>query len=365
MTTLATNPAASFRQLTTSIASKLLVDWVGEERAHEATGRITSSLAASAAAAKNPQDFYDCTPQSVATVVAVSALTGIMPGSGSCALAYAIPRRPRRGEPPQLQYNLSHRGINSLARRSGQTIIATPIGYGDQLHVNESGETIVVARDIDNPPETFEDLRGIAISVKEIATGVVTFSGFVPKSLIEKRRAMSDSWKYDIQKGYQYSPWSNWPIEQAMKTAMHYTAARGWCVIDDTEAVRALSVDTDSDVIKVAEPSRIRDDGPQDDRPKSERVASLLEDEPPASSDTVSEPTEPDPIDPDATPSQVAAFENILNRISNAKHDVDVAKAEVTMSDAVETDTITQPQFLYLRDAAIAKTESFAPAKAT
>jgi recombination protein RecT len=97
---------------------------------------------------------------------------------------------------------------------------------------------------------------------------------------------------------------------------------------------------------------------------KSDRTAAMLEDTP-ANSDTVSEPTEPDPIDPDATPSQVAAFENILNRISNAKHDVDVAKAEVTMSDAVETDTITQPQFLYLRDAAIAKTESFAPAKAT
>jgi hypothetical protein len=36
-----------------------------------------------------------------------------------------------------------------------------------------------------------------------------------------------------------------------MKTAMHYAISRGWCVIDDTEAVRALSADVADDVIDV------------------------------------------------------------------------------------------------------------------
>lgn len=366
MSQLTTNPAAGFRQLTTSIASKLLVDWVGEDRANEAIGRITSSLAASAAAARNPKDFYECTPQSVATVVAVSALTGIMPGTGSCALAYAIPRRPRKGEPPQLQYNLSHRGINSLARRSGQTIIATPIGYGDQLHVNESGETVVATRDIDNPPETFDDLRGVAVSVKELATGIITFSGFVAKSVIEKRRAMSDSWKYDEQKGYSYSPWSNWPIEQAMKTAMHYAASRGWCVIDDTEAVRALSVDTSSDLIVRNEPPLLSEGT---SKPKSDRLADILDDTP-AESDTVSEPdatpeSEPaestaEPIDSDATDAQNKSFDQILDRIYAAKSAEVLAKIEESMQDSVESDAITQTQYLYLRDIVIEAHKQFA-----
>ena len=34
-----------------------------------------------------------------------------------------------------------------------------------------------------------------------------------------------------------------------MKTAMHYAIGRGWCVIDDTEAVRALQADVQSDII--------------------------------------------------------------------------------------------------------------------
>jgi hypothetical protein len=36
-----------------------------------------------------------------------------------------------------------------------------------------------------------------------------------------------------------------------MKTAMHYAIARGWCVIDDTDAQRALSADVESDIIDV------------------------------------------------------------------------------------------------------------------
>lgn len=237
----ALSPAVQFRKTTVTMAASLLKDWVGEERAKEATGRIAAAISASAAAAKDPKDFYDCTPASVATCVAVSALTGIMPSTGSAALAYVVPQRPRANEAPQLSYMLSHRGLNALARRCGQTMLAIPISHTDKIEADEDGDVRIVSRDIDNPPMKYEELRGVVIVVKQLDSGLTVMRGWVPKKLIDARKNVSRSAKSS------YSPWSTWPIEMCQKTAMHYAVTRGWCVIDDTEAVRALSVDTESD----------------------------------------------------------------------------------------------------------------------
>ena len=236
--------AAQFRDQTTKIAHSLLADWVGEERAREATGRIAVAVSASAAAARDPKDFYACTPQSIATCIAVAALTGIMPSTGASALAYLIPQPARSGEPPMLQYMLSHRGLNALARRCGQTMIAVPISHSDEIKVDEFGQFQVVSRDIDNPPTTENELRGVVVIVKQLETGLATATGWVPKKLIDQRKAVSRS------ASSKYSPWSGWYVEMAMKTAMHYAVSRGWCVIDDTEAVRALATDQAADVVE-------------------------------------------------------------------------------------------------------------------
>ena len=245
------SPASQFRSKAVSLASGFLSDWVGSAKAQEATGRIAVALAASAAAAKKPDDFYNCTPQSVAKVIAISALTGIMPSTGAAALAYAIPRAPRRGEPPQLQYQLSHRGVNALAKRAGMIMNAIPISTRDKLRVLETGEVAIEDRDIDDPPMGLDDLRGVLILVKSVETGALINSGWVPKKLIDARMATSDSWQYAEKPGNEWakesSPWHEWYVEQAMKTAMHYAIARGWCVIDDTEAVNALRMDSESD----------------------------------------------------------------------------------------------------------------------
>jgi hypothetical protein len=245
--------AVVFREAALSMSHKLLDDWVGLDRANEAAGRISIALAASAANARNPQDFYDCTLESVGRVVAISALTGIMPSTGAVALAYAVPRRPRKGEKPQLQYMLSHRGINALANRAGMHMVAIPISYADKVKTTETGEVIVEERDIDNPPKTEDELRGVMLLVKQLETGRTVCSGWVARSLILERRAMSDGYNYAERPGNDYAkdtdPWHKWFTEQAMKTAMHYAIGRGWCVIDDTEAVRALQADVQSDII--------------------------------------------------------------------------------------------------------------------
>ena len=240
--TPARTPARAFRDSVTSMAESLLTDWVGPARAAEATGRVASALSAAAASAKDPSHFYNSTPQSVGAVIAIAALTGIMPSAGANALAYAVPRSPRRGEPPMLQYSLSHRGLNALARRCGLMMIATPVSVSDTIRVTEGGEVEIAERDLDDPPTTLDELRGVVVAVKDIETGVVLTSGWMPKKLILERKNMSQS------ASSQYGPWSNWPVEMAIKTAMHYAISRGWCVIDDTEAVRALAMDVEAEM---------------------------------------------------------------------------------------------------------------------
>ena len=240
----------SFALTTKNIAVKILSEWVGEARAQEAIGRIATAINTSAASAKNPADFYACTPASIGKVVAISALTGIMVGTGQGALAYAIPRRPRKNEPPQLQFQLSHRGVAALAKRAGFSLVAHPIHVNDTLSMDENSEVQVVKRDFDNPPMTEADLRGVLVVVKSIQTGVCVAKGFVAKSLINQRRDKSDSYRYaELSKeswAKDNSTWHQWYVEMAMKTAMHYAINRGWCVVDDTEAVRALSVDSEA-----------------------------------------------------------------------------------------------------------------------
>lgn len=237
--------AHGFRQLTSKIATSLLAEWVGEERSGEAVGRISAALAAAASAAKNPADFYACTPQSIGTCIAIAALTQIMPGNGASALAYVVPRRPRKGEQPELQFMFSHRGLNALARRTGQTMIALPISVRDEVTVNHHGDVNVLSRDIDNPPTSEDDFRGCLIAVREISTGTTTCCGWVAKSVVDVRRDGSDAYRYAERNDWAQAsdPWHKWYVEMAMKTAMHYAISRGWCTIDDAAATRALSAE--------------------------------------------------------------------------------------------------------------------------
>lgn len=272
------NLAREFRRTSSGVAKSLLRDWVGEERAKEAAGRISVAVSACAASARKPDDFYLCTPDSVARCVAIAALTEMMPGTGPTALAYLIPRRPRKGEAPQLQYQLSHRGLNALARRTGQTMIPVPISRRDELRFSPDGDVEVVHRDIDNPPTSEADLRGVIVLVRELRSGVTVCRGWVPVSIINKRREGSDSYKFALKESWakETDPWHQWYVEMAVKTAMHYAISRGWCVIDDSAAVRAMSIDQLGDhslvVPEVSGERRLADA-----RSASDKLADMLE----------------------------------------------------------------------------------------
>lgn len=247
------NKPETFRTKAISIALDCLSDMVGEERAKEAAGRVATALAVSESTASDPKAFHNCTQKSIGAVVAIAALTGIYPSTGATALAYAIPRSPRKGEPPQLTYMLSHRGINALANRAGSHMVAIPISYTDKIKTTDTGDVTVESMDLDNPPTKEDELRGVIVQVKRIDSGMLICSGWVPKKLILERREGSDGYRYAEKPGNEWAksnnPWHKWFVPMAMKTAMHYAIARGWCVIDDTEAQRALDADVESDII--------------------------------------------------------------------------------------------------------------------
>lgn len=363
------NPAAKFRRDATQVAAALLAEWVGPDRAHEATGRISAALAASAASARNPKDFYDCTIQSIATCVAISALTGIMPGVGSTALAYVVPQRARKGEAPQLQYSLSHRGLNALSRRCGQTMVAVPIGVNDVIHATEDGDVAIESRDIDNPPLTFEDLRGVVVIVKEISSGVVLCRGWVPKTLIEQRRKMSRSF---TGSNPQYSPWSTWPIEMAMKAAMHYAVSRGWCVIDDTSATRALNADVEGDARPL--PSAPAPIGITDARSASEKLADRMEaatrPPEPEAAEEESPATQPEPTEPAAEPAAVntrhhpqpgeeatAYFKRVTREIRESQSQAALQEIGEGIIAAAQANVLNDDQLVSLTDRAAVRSE--------
>jgi hypothetical protein len=246
-------PAQAFGKSVTDTALAILSDIIDEDRARVAAGRVALALRSAASSARNPSDFHDCTKESVGRVIAISALTNIMPSTGATALAYAIPRRARKGEQPQLTYQLSHRGINALANRAGMHMVAIPISHTDEIQDDGTGNVVVKSRDFDNPPTTEEELRGVIVQVRSLKTGLIVCSGWVPLKLILARRAQSDGYNYAEKPGNDYAkesdPWHKWFVEQSMKTAMHYAIGRGWCVIDDTEAVKALAEDAKADYI--------------------------------------------------------------------------------------------------------------------
>lgn len=247
------SPSQQFRQTVEAMSLRVLTSMVGEERAREAAGRVNAAFNASVMSARDPDDFYNSTPASVAQCIAIAALTGIMPSTGQGALAYVIPRRPRKGEKPQLNYQLSHRGVGALVRRGGSILLPIPVGHNDTIEV-EYGEVTRHECDIDDPPVSWDDLRGCIAVIKDAASGAVLFRGWVPKKIIAQHREQSDTFQWAERNpdwAKRKSPWHANPVPMAMKTTMHYAIGRGWAIVDDTEAVRALSTDAAGDVLDI------------------------------------------------------------------------------------------------------------------
>lgn len=230
------HPAVIFRNTVEMKASDFLQTMVGTDAGQRASGRV--ALAFRQAAQANSR-LYACEPASVAQAVALSAITGLMPG-GPLPDVYLLPRG------NQLQWQVSHRGFAKLAARNGVRLRAKAVFDTDNFSVQEGTEPqLVHVPDLD-AEQSWETLTAVYV-VAHYQDGQKDFV-VIRKADIEKRRANSDAWKRNSKK----SPWGQWPIEMALKTGLRYAIARGIVPLDD-DASAAYMHDGQNDAIQGAE----------------------------------------------------------------------------------------------------------------
>lgn len=224
-------PAQNYGRTVESMAKRELERILGSEQGAKAAAQV--ALAFRATATANPT-VYDCHPGSVASCVAMSALTNLMPG-GPNPDVYLVPRRTKGVQ--QLNWMITHRGLAKLAVRAGYQVRARAVYRGEEFTFEE-GDTLVVRHvpDLDGA-HSYDDLRGVLVQVYRLSDNVRIAADFVNKATIERRKAQSDSAKSGS------GPWASWPVEMALKTAIKYLFARGGVPMDDTATREALAAD--------------------------------------------------------------------------------------------------------------------------
>lgn len=226
-------PSQEFGRKVSALAEKELVTLFGSDVGRQASARVALAFRAAAATAKDPDAFFSCSPESVASAMATSAFTSIMPGGPFCG-CYLIPKKVNGVQ--TLNWWINHRGIKVLARRAGQGIEAIPYFPGDEVVIvrGKDWRVEVIEGDCDNR-DSIENLEGFLYYVTDLSTGALLAARKVSKALIRKRR----------DKGQGGQVWGEWPMEMAEKTVIKYAAGRGDVFFDDVGNM-ALSRDADA-----------------------------------------------------------------------------------------------------------------------
>lgn len=220
------NAPPTLRRRVQHMAGSMLVDLVGEERATEAAARVGMAFAAAHRAARHPRDIERCSPESIASAVALSALTGLMPG-GPMPSVWLVPRS---GE---LQWMISHRGLTQLCRRAGYQLSTCVVGHHDHIVV-EYGEVTEHRAAIGSEPLTIDHIAGVIVSCRRLSDGAVLGRYWLPGADVRKRAAARGAGPV----------WKSWPLEMAQKTAIKWACARGLVPIESVELDNALAADT-------------------------------------------------------------------------------------------------------------------------
>lgn len=223
-----------FKKFVFEAAQKQLVAILGSERGKTAAARVALAIAATLRSAKKPQDIIDCTPESVANCVAMSALTNLMP-SGPTPKVYLVPQRPRKDAPLELQWRITSRGYIELARRSGVSIIAAAIDERDRLKVSIGRVVEHEQADVTAQP-TWETMMGVAVVATNIVDGSTICCPWVPIQTIKERRDKS-------RNDGEGSIWSQWPVEMALGAAIRWCFARGFIPCEGAELEAAIEED--------------------------------------------------------------------------------------------------------------------------
>lgn len=224
-------PDKQFGAKVKELAIKQCQQMFGTEEGQQAAQRITMSIMGAMQASRDPSSFYTVTDMSLYNCIAVSAQTKLLPGGPNPAV-YLVPQSPRRGEPAELQWRITHRGLAILSHRAGFALRAAAVHVDDELACS-MGEVTNHVADPDRYPSTLKELRGVIVVVRDIAHRDDIIRSWVPCSVIMARQAVSRD----------DSVWGKWPIEMAMKTAIKYVFARGALPLDSAEMSHAMTAD--------------------------------------------------------------------------------------------------------------------------
>lgn len=228
------SPVDEFAAWIRRVTARQLKSTLSTEAGREAARRLHGAFVTACRQARKPADFLAVSEASVASAIAASASTGLYPG-GATPAVYLVPQRARKGERPELQWRITHRGLCILASRAGFGIVAVPVGRDDVLEVS-FGEVITHRADPAAWPQTIDELVGVIVCVKRLSDGRAIGRFWTPAGLIDQRRATARN----------DSVWKAWPIEMAVKTAIKFHNARGSIPMESAELRTALEADAET-----------------------------------------------------------------------------------------------------------------------
>jgi recombinational DNA repair protein RecT len=201
------NPAQKFALTVQGLANSFLSQITDPEQVQKAAGRLALALRKVATTNKA---IYECSPESVAHCVAMSALTGLMPG-GVKPDVYLIPRK------GSLEWQVSVRGLQTLATMNGwQSVTARPVHVDDVYEVIGGDEERIVHKPCRRWPASPAELAGMYVVATPHVGPVVRVD--VPLGVIEARR----------KKAQTDAIWRDWFVEMAQKTAIGWVISRGY-----------------------------------------------------------------------------------------------------------------------------------------
>lgn len=183
------------------------------------------------------QALQECSPESVARAIVLSAMSGLYPG-GPRPDVWLIPRRNKhRGNQLEAQWQMSFRGYIRLARRAGWELEPVAVFEGEVFEIQEGDKPgIKHVRNLDLP-KTWETLRYAYIRVYPEGKREQARIAYLTKAEIQKRRS----------KAQDDSIWREWPLEMVYKTMCHYAGNREMFPTDDP-ARNALSATEQAEI---------------------------------------------------------------------------------------------------------------------
>ena len=237
----------TFRQRVERIAGAALREALPPKQVAQAVARVSLAFATAHRTARDPSALEACTDASIGACVALSALTGLMPG-GSHALVYLVPQSARRGEAPELQWRPTHRGYAALAiEDAGLVLLPVAVYESDELEVSFGEVSHHVSLD-----EQAGDVVGVYVTIRRAADGVVLSRPWIPRATIEKIRKTS--------RAGNRGPWGTHYEEMALAASIRWCHGRGMIPSSSTRLQQAMveevSVEA-SQITAVERPQRI------------------------------------------------------------------------------------------------------------